>query len=259
MTIEGSEPSVPPTAPYEAPLKKMNVFERAAGVLFSPGETFENIARKPDILAPMLLLLVVSYIGTILLVPRIDFGEAVRQQIQRQGRQMSDSDMDTAVRIGSAFGKVIAYTSPFLAFALIAIIAGVLLLAFRLFGGEGTYAQAYSASLYAWIPQVINGLILGIVGLTRDGIDPTLMPTLVKSNPAFLVDMKAQPMLFAFLASIDVFTIWSVILFIIGFSILARVSKAKAASIVLSLWAALIVVKLGFAALGAAAASKKPS
>jgi hypothetical protein len=73
----------------------------------------------------------------------------------------------------------------------------------------------------------------------------------VKSNPAFLVDMKEQPILFSLLYNFDVFTIWTIFLLIVGFSTLSKTSKAKAATIVLSLWAAMIVVKLGFAALAA--------
>ena len=37
-----------PQAPQ--PEKKQNVFERMAGVLFAPAETFQNIVRRPDIL-----------------------------------------------------------------------------------------------------------------------------------------------------------------------------------------------------------------
>jgi hypothetical protein len=80
------------------------------------------------------------------------------------------------------------------------------------------------------------------------------MAVLVRSNPAFLVDMKANPVLFSLLSSIDLFTIWTVVLLIIGFAFVARVSKAKSAAIVISLWAVALVIKLGFAAIGAAKA-----
>ena len=57
--------------PAEPPAK--NTFQRIAGVLFAPAETFKDIARKPDILVPLLILIVIGFIVTALIVPRMDF------------------------------------------------------------------------------------------------------------------------------------------------------------------------------------------
>ena len=62
-----------------------------------------------------------------------------------------------------------------------------------------------------------------------EGRTRPMMATMIKTNPGFLVDMKTHPMLFALLSSLDVFTIWTVVLLIIGFAALSRASKAKAA------------------------------
>jgi hypothetical protein len=76
----------------------------------------------------------------------------------------------------------------------------------------------------------------------------------VRSNLAFLVDSKTNPLAFAALSSLDVFTIWSIILFAIGFAYVSGMSKARSATIVISLWVVAIFFKLGFAAIGAAKA-----
>ena len=251
MTTGNAEPS--PAAPIAAPPAK-NSFQRIAGVLFAPAETFRDIARRPDILTPLLILVVIGFIVTALIVPRMDFESAFREQMSQQNRQMSDADLERAAKFGSAFGKIMAWTGPIWGIVIWAIIAGVLLLAHRLFGGEGNFKQAFSTVLYSWIPNTISGIVTGIVAVARGEIDPTTMQTLVKSNPAFLVDMKEQPILFAMLSSLDVFTIWTLILLIIGFATLSRLSKAKSAVIVVSLWLLTVVVKLGFAAMGAARA-----
>jgi hypothetical protein len=106
--------------------------------------------------------------------------------------------------------------------------------------------------MYAWIPNAISGIVMTIVAAAKGEVNPATMNTLVKSSPAFLVDMKDNPILFALLSSFDLFTIWTLILFIIGFSTLSRLSRGKSAAIVISLWLVTVVVKLGFAALGAA-------
>lgn len=253
MTTGTAEPYAP--APPVEPAAK-NTFQRIAGVLFAPADTFRDIARKPDIVMPLVILVILGFISAAILVPRMDFEAMMQEQMAQSGRQMSDADMERAARMGGAFGKVMAFASPILGVAVWAIIAGVLLLAHRLFGGEGDFKQAFSTTIYAWIPTSISGIILTIVAAAKGEVNPATMNTLVKSNPAFLVEMKDNPILFALLSSLDIFTIWTLILFIIGFSTLARVSRGKSAAIVISLWLFTVVVKLGFAALGAAGMKK---
>jgi hypothetical protein len=220
-------------------------------VLFAPAETFDDIARRPDILAPLALLLVISIASTAVLVPRMDFETMIRTQLQQSGGEMKEADLDRAVRMGQAAAKVFAYCSPLLAVVFYVVIAAVLLLAFRLFGGEGNFKQALSVTLYAWIPLTLFSIILTLVAFSHGTIDPATMATVVKSNPAFLVDFNEQRVLFALLSSLDVFLIWTLILLSFGFSSVSRLSKWTSAAIVFSIWIATVIVKVGFAALGA--------
>ncbi len=235
-------------------IKPKNVFERIAGALFAPAETFQDIARRPDILAPLLIILVVGYITTFMVIPKMDMSTITAQQIEQMRKQnpnMGEEQVAQMERFTAASGKVMGYVGPLLGAIWYAILAGILLLAFRLFGGEGTYKQALSATLYAWIPLVLFGVLLTIIVLARGTFDPSTAATLVKSNPAFLVDMKEQPILFSLLTNFDIFTMWTIFLLIVGFSALSKTSRAKAATVIVGLWVAMIVVKLGFAALTA--------
>lgn len=246
--IHQSPPGAPP------PDTKKSLFERIAGVLFAPAETFQDIARRPDILGPLLLILLVGYVTTFLVMPKLDISSITAQQAEQMRKQnpnMGEEQMAQIERMTAMSTKIFGWLGPMFGVAWYAILAGILLLAFRLFGGEGTYKQAFSTTLYSWIPLVLFGVIVTVVVMARGTFDPTTAATLVKSNPAFLVDMKEQPLLFSLLSNFDIFTIWTIFLLIVGFGTLAKTSRAKAATIVLSLWAAMIVVKLGFAALAA--------
>jgi len=217
-------------------------------VLFSPDATFASIARRPDWVVPLLVFLVIGYISTAVILPRMDWGAISamqEEQIRAKNPNMSQEDMDRIARMSAGAGKVFGWIAPIMGAIWYLIVALVLWLAFRLFGGENSFGQSWSTTLYSWMPLVINGIILTIVGLLRGGlINPMEMATLVKSNPAFLVDLKAQPVLYALLSSIDVFTIWTVVLMIIGFAVIARVSKARSAAIVIPLWIVCILLKL---------------
>lgn len=246
--LETTAPPPPPAAPEQS----KSVWERFIGALFSPDDTFRDIARKPDILVPLLILLVITIVSSVVMIPHLDLATSLRDQLENSGRNLSPEDIERSVRMMSAFAKVTAYASPLLAVGLWAIVAGVLLVSFRLFGGEGNYKQAFSVTLYAWIPLLLNSVIASIVGVARGSIDPREMASVVMSNPAFFVSFKDQPILYSALSSLDLFTIWTVILLIIGFAWVSRTSKARSAAVVIGWWAFLVLMKLGFAAMGAA-------
>lgn len=225
------------------PEPKPNPFARIVGVFFSPGQTFASIARKPDWLVPLIIILIVSIASAIVIAQRVDFGAMVRQQME-QRKDLSPDQIERGARIAGGVSKAIVYFSPLIAIATYIIIAAVLLLASRLFGGEGGFKQAFSMTVYAWFPDLVKGIILTIVVLSKGHLDPMQLATAVRSNLGFLVDAKAQPMSFALLSSIDLFTIWTVALFVIGFAAFSRLSKARAATIVVGLWVVTVLFKL---------------
>lgn len=242
------------SAPPDAVEPKPNVFSRFAGALFAPVDTFRSIARRPDILYPMLILIALGIAVSVVIVQKMDFDALMAmqaEQLRERQPNMSAADIERAGRIGAAIARAMAYVGPILGVLWYVLLAAVLLFSFRLFGGEGTFKQSVSATLYAQTPLVINSLILAIVAFARGSIDPTQMATVVKSNPAFLVEMKEQPALFSLLSSLDVFTIWTVVLLIIGCSEFSGLSRGKSAALVISLWIVLIVIKTGFAAVTA--------
>lgn len=254
MTIDtaGSTPAQPvsPAAPAKS------TFQRIMGVFFAPDETFADIARRPDILWPLVILTLFGFVTTALIMPRLDMDAVVAQQaeaMQKQNPNMSDADVESAGRMVRAMGKVSGWLSPVFIIVGYLLIALVLWGAFRVMGGDGDFKQSLSTTLYAYMPRMLlGGLIATVIIVMRGTVDPTQMATVVKTNPAFLVDPKAQPVLSSFLASFDLFVLWTIFLLTVGFSKVARVTKAKAATIIIVLWLVTIGVKVGFAALGAA-------
>ena len=249
MTIEGVEA---PTAP---PPTTKSVFQRIVGVLFAPAETFEDIARKPDVLVPLLLFVLIGYATTFITIPRMNLDSVIEQQheaMRAKNPQMTDKDFEPIDRMTQAFSKVMGWIGPLIGVVMYVIIAAIFLLAFRMFGGQGTFQQSLSATLYGWIPLLLFSIILTAVIAIRGTFDPLTMATIVKSNPAFLVEMKDHPVLFSLLSSFDLFTIWTLVLFSFGYAAMSKFSRAKSAVIVFATYFGWVLVKVGFAALGAA-------
>jgi hypothetical protein len=228
MTTTG----VPPPG---AASPKPSSFERIIGVFISPNETFASIARQPDWVVPLLIILLVALAGGIVFAQRMDFGAPIREAMEER-KDLPPDAADRAVRIGSSVAKVASYLSPVISGVVLLIIAAVLLLAFRLMGGEGNFLQAFSVTVYAWMPGVIKSIIMTVIVAVRSNVSALDLPILVRSNLAFLVSMKEHPMAFVLLSSLDIFTVWLLALLIIGFSYVSKFSKAKSAAIVITLW-----------------------
>jgi hypothetical protein len=229
---------------------KPNPWQRIAGVFFSPGETFESIARRPDFVVPLIVLCVISLLVGIVFAPRVDFGAPAREAMEEKGAP--PEQIEQVSKMSNMFGKIISYTGPITTAIVLAVLAAIFLLAFRIMGGEGNYKQAFAITTYAWYIQTLRSVIMAIVLLIRGGLTGAQeLETLVRSNPAFLVDMKSNPVLFSLLTNLDVFTLWWLFVTIIGFAAMSRFSKAKAAAIVICLWIVKVIGAAGVAAIGA--------
>jgi hypothetical protein len=241
MTI-GQDNALATPAPDAGP--KPNPFQRIIGVLFSPDATFASIARRPDWIVPLVLLLLVAMAAGIIMAPHIDFGAAARESMEQQ-KNVSPEQIEKAVKISASIGKVFTYLAPVLSLIGLLVIAGVVLLAFRIFGGEGDFKQAFSVTCYASMPTIIKSVVTLIIIVAKGGIIPAqALATIVRSNLGFLVDYKTNPVAFALLSSFDIFSVWFLALLIIGFSYVARVSKVKAAVTIISLWVLVLLLKL---------------
>lgn len=246
MTAGVDAPQAPVSDPAAAP--KTNTLQRLVGALFAPTATFEGIARKPNVLVPLIIYIVWSIASSVLMVPHMDFETSSREQIEKTQPNLAPEDVDRMVKMNAGIVKGMFYASPVISIIFFVILAAILLGAFRILGGEGDFLQALSVTIYAWTPQLLKAIATLIIVMVRGKVDLIELNTIVRSNPGFLVDMNEHPVLFSLLSSLDLFTIWTVALLSIGFAYVSRFSKAKAATIVISLWAFWTVLKVGGAA-----------
>lgn len=248
MSSENDSPAAPQQAPSVLPEQpRANPFARIGGVFFNPVETMESIARRPDVLVTLLLIVVISIGSNYLAAPHVDITTEMAEQLREQGR--SQEQIDETVEAMSKYGSYMTIGSAALMPLWIAIMAGILLISFKLFGGEGTFRQAFSVTSYAWLPLLVKGIIATLLLMRRESVTVSEMMTLVKSNPAFLVDPERKAAV-AFLTSIDVFSIFTIFLLVIGFAELARLKRSQSAALIITLWLLYVLGKTGLAAIG---------
>jgi len=223
---------VPPSAVEP---EKPNTFQRIIGVLFSPGETFDSIVKRPNILGPLLVFVVISVLSAVAVAVKVDFDALAREAIEANPNIPPDKAAG-AVGMTKAIMKVSMYASPVLIVLMLVITAGICLLAFKMFGGEGDFNIALSVTTYAWFPRLIRGILGAIVMLSKGSLSIYELQNPIVSNLGFLFDPKTQPVQYAMGSALDIFNIWSLALLIIGLAAMSKFSKAKSATIVIVMW-----------------------
>jgi hypothetical protein len=182
---------------------------------------------------------------------RVDMEQFVRDQLRhnRFASKMSDAQMDEAVKSGKDANPYIrsAITVPGTAIWLL-LVGLVYWVAFLAMGANLNYVKTMMVVAWAQVPYWINSILaMGIFFLKNpNDLDP-MNP--VFSNPAAFIDRESvSGGLHAILSSFDLFGIWVLILYILGFSALGKVSKGKAAAIVIAIFILKVLLKAGFAA-----------
>lgn len=231
------------------PPPRPGALSRLAGVFFSPVETFRSIAQRPTWLAPLLLWVALSVTITTVLMPRIDWEKTIRARMEKSGQTIPEERLASIVerqkRIGPVLYNVIAFVTP----AVIALlVAAVLLGAFKALGSDLAFRQSFGVTTHGFLPGILGSLLLIPVLLRRESVDPSQMGDLLRSNLGFLVE-PASKALHALAQSVDLFSLWSLALFVVGFAEAGRVSRGKSAGIVVTLWVLFVLGKAGLAAL----------
>jgi Yip1 domain len=248
MTVDVDAPAAP------TPPAKPSGIARIIGTLVSPGATLADIARRPTFVVPLILIVVLSIAGGAIMATKVDFAAIAHDAIEQNARaaQMSPEQKAQQVKLMGAIFRVSAFLAPVFSIVMLVVVAAILLAAFKLMGGDGDFLQAFSLTCYAWIPLLVKSVLVCVVVLARTrAFTMAQLQNPIASNLGFLVSLKEHPVLFSFLSSIDLFTIWLLVLLTIGFAAMSRFSRAKSAAIILALWVVKVFFTVAFASIGA--------
>ncbi len=138
------------------------------------------------------------------------------------------------------------------------MLAGVALLSLGLwgtinfvFGGKATYGSIFTVWMYAGLPGIIKavlGTVVIFAGLDPDTFNiknfaPTNVAAFAFPNPA-----EANKALYALASSLDVVTIWTLVLLGMGTAIVAGVKRNSGYIAVFGWWAIFVLIGVGIAA-----------
>jgi hypothetical protein len=229
-------------------------FGRLLGVLVAPGKTFRSIAQRPTWLVALLVLMLAGTGVNQLVNAHTDQRAAIQKQMAKFGQNLTEKQLDEAVERAThpnPLLRVISWGVGFIIQAFIyAFLAFLLWLIFKLTSSEMPFKSSFSTYLHGSLPAVLALLLSIPVVLSRASVTPVEMLTggLLASSPAFLLPASASVSLKAALACFDVFNLWTYVLYVLGYRIVARVSTSVAVFAAVLLFLLGMGVRVAFAA-----------
>lgn len=227
--------------------------ERVVDVFVAPTKTFTDILRSTKWWLPFILMLLSTLSATVVVDRQVGFARVAENQIQQNPKQADAFNNLTAeqraARLqGMAKGYRYSSYGAFL-FILIFVAIGALLywasFTFGL-GVKTTFGQMFAVWMYASLPRLISGLLAIVLLMAGVNTDSYNMQNPVGTNLAYYMP-DAAPWLRTILSFFDVIGLWVLALLVIGTAIVAKVSRGKAAVVVVGWWLLGMIVMTGIA------------
>jgi hypothetical protein len=249
MTPESTQ-SMEPAPP------EMSEFSRVTGVFFEPKKAFTDIAERPRWIVPLILVILANMAFTIAISQRIGWERIIGQQIESNPRtaQLPAAQRAQAVAMGAKIASISSYAGPIVGVPMYSLIsAGILLgIVAGLLSVSLKFKQVFAVICYSGLPGVIFS-ILAIVVIFLKNPDEFNMRNPLAFNPgAFMDPAGGSKFIYSLATSLDLFTIWTVLLIATGLKAAAgrRLSFGGALFAVALPWAILVLGKAALAGSG---------
>jgi len=229
--------TVLPAAPEPA---SMGAASRVAGVFFEPKKTFEDIARRPTVLFPLIVVILIGVLASFVIARHVDFATIIRQQMESNSRlqQLPAEQREQQIQMWTKLGPVFAYVAAVVWPPLRAlIVAAVLMLtAAVLMSAPIKFKQMYSLVCFAWMPAIVYSVLLVVVAYLKPPDEFNPQNPLALNPAAFLDPNTTSKFLYSFASYFDLINFWYI--FLLATGIKAAAGKKFAFSN--ALWAVLL-------------------
>jgi hypothetical protein len=228
---ESPVPSAQP-APLSEGARLINTF-------IAPSKTFTDLRRSAQWWAPWILISIFSIVFVYAMGKQVGFDQISKNQVAHSSRadQFEKLPADQQAKQLQLSTKIIgffAYGSPLMILFYLLIETVALWATFKVAAGaETSFGQAYAIVMYAGLPGIV-GAILGTIslfaGVNPEGFD---INNPVGTNLAYYLDPETTGKFVRGMASsLDLISIWTLVLIGIGFACTSKVKRSTAIMIV---------------------------
>jgi hypothetical protein len=231
-------PQISPTPEPVAPA--MSEGARILNTFIAPSRTFTDLRRNASWWGPWILISIFSIAFFYAVQKQVTFEQISRNQIAHSARASEQFDRlpaDQQAQRLQFSGKLlgyIGYSTPLVMLLVFLIESTALWATFNIgVGAQTSFKQAFAILMYAGLPGLIHAT-LAIVTLFA-GVNPESfdLNNPVGSNLAYFLDPETTGKFVRGMASsVDLISIWTIVLIGIGYSCTSKVKRSTAIGIV---------------------------
>ena len=243
--------------PVAAVTPGLSQWQRVANIFSAPSKTFEDIKRgNRSWWMPFLIMSLVGYILFAAVTTKIGMQAVVDNQVKMDPKseermaQASPEQREVSAKIALNITKGIFIGNP----ALLLLISAILSLGLWgtinfVFGGKATYGSIFAVSMFAGLPSIVKTLLGTLVIYAGAAPESFNIKNFAPTNMgAFLNPLETNKAIYSLASSVDVITIWTLVLLGIGTAIVAGVKRSSGYIAVFGWWAIFVLVGVGWAA-----------
>jgi len=235
----------------------LSQWQRATNTFFAPSKTFADIKRgNKSWWLPFILVGLAGYILFAAVSFKIGMQQVVDNQIHLNPKaeerlaQVPPEQREMSTKISVYVTEGVFIGNPVILLAVIALFSlGLMGTVNFLFAGKARYDSVFAVWMYASLPSIIKTLMGTIVifsGIAPESFNiKNFAPTNVG---AFLNPLDTNPALYSLASSLDLITIWTLILLGMGVATVAGVKRSSGYAAVFAWWALFILIGMGWAA-----------
>ena len=249
-----SDSAIQPAADQAAGLTQ---WQRITSIFSAPSRTFEDIKRgHRSWWMPLLVMSLFAYILFAAISYKVGWAQVAQNTVQQNPKTQEQLDQAGPERRETTL-KFMRYSmegsfaaSPLFILAVLGL--GTLGLWGTInfgFGGRATYGSVFAVWMYAGLPGIIKSFLGAVVlfaGAAPESFNlANFAPT---SVGAFLSPTDTAPALYRLATSLDITTIWTLVLLGMGTAIVAGVKRSSGYIAVFGWWAIIVLFGVGWAA-----------
>lgn len=227
---------------------------RVVDVFVAPSKTFADIRRKATWWLPFVLMIVVGAFFSVSIDKKVGF-DAVAQKQMEQSPMMADrmASLPANERAGVMARQTTSTKYTTYGFSVIILVWGLVVALLYwmsmnfVMGAQTKFKEVLAVWMYGALPGSIKAGFAACLLWANVGTEGFDIKNPIGTNPAFYLP-DAGAALKAALGFLDLFAIWSLLLMVIGLSVISGKTKGQAAIVVFGWWAFGLAVSTALAA-----------
>lgn len=253
-----SDMQVQPVGEVPAAGQRLSQMQRVVNVFVAPSKTFQDIRdHSRSWWLPFVILSLVGYLFFAVVNSKIGMQQVVDNQnhmspkAEERLAQATPEQRAMSNKIAIGFTEGIFIAGPILVLAITAVGSLVLWGTMNfVFGGKSKYGSIFSMWMYASLVGIVKPILGSIVIFTGIAPESFNIKNYAPTNIAALLmnPLETNAALYALASSLDVVTIWTLVVAGIGAATIAGVKRGSGYTAVFGWWAIMVLIGAGLAA-----------